>query len=48
MCVENAGVRIQKSNLEIFSSNFCVKSRLTLSPTHIFVAFFTYSGKVVA
>ena len=29
------------------SSHFCVKSRLTLSPIHIFVAFFTYSGEVV-
>ena len=29
MCVENVGARKQKFNLGIFSSNFCVKSRLT-------------------
>ena len=48
MCVENVGAQTQKRNLGIFSSHFCVKSRLTLSPVHIFVAFFTYTGKVVA
>ena len=48
MYVENVGARTQKENLGIFSSHFCVKSRLNLSPIHIFVAFFTYSGEVVA
>ena len=44
MCVEKVGAGIQKWNVGIFSSHFCVKSRLTLSPIHTFVAFFTYSG----
>ena len=46
MYVENVGARIQKLKLrDIF--HFYVKSRLTLSPIHIFIALFTYSGEVV-
>ena len=48
MCVEKVGAGIQKKNLGIFSSHFYVKSKLTLQPIHIFAAFVTYSGKVVA
>ena len=40
MCVENVGSQIEEY-LGIFSSHFCIKSRLALSPIHIFVAFFT-------
>ena len=48
MYVENAGAQIQKYNLGIFFSRFCVKRRLNLSPIHIFIAFVTYLGEVVA
>ena len=46
MSVKNVGAQKQKLNLGIFSSHFCVKNRLTV--IHIFVAFFIYSGEVLA
>ena len=38
----------KKLNLGIFSSTFCVKIRLTLSPFHIFGTLFIYTEEVVA
>ena len=37
-----------KTKFRDIFSDFCVKSRLTLYPIHIFVAFVTCSRKVVA
>ena len=48
MSVKNVGGQIPKQILGMLSSHFCVKSRLTLSPIHILVALFNYSGQVVS
>ena len=48
MSVKNVGDQIPKQILGILSSHFCVKSRLTMSPIHILVVLFNYSGEVVS
>ena len=46
--VENVGFWIEKIKFRNVFFSFLCKSGLTLSPIHIFVAFFTYSEEVVA
>ena len=35
--LKTLGLKYKKENLGIFSSHFCMKSRLTLSPFHIYL-----------
>ena len=48
MYVENVGFWLEKIKFRDIFFSFLCKSRLTLSPIHIFVAFSTYSEEVVA